>query len=690
MLVFSLDLETRLISAEDPFPEPICASISVRDEDGSYDTELIGQPDGIANAVHFVLETADVVVGHSVGYDFLCLVKHLPELTPAILDAYERLKITDTCIREKLLNLSNHGRIQSYRPTKDSPPVKLSYHLSDLEATYLGLDRSAWKKGEDAWRMRYAELVGVPANEYPEEAREYALADAENTLRIYYAQEEARAAKELSTKTEEFQARADFALNCFTDTGICIDPVARERLREQVEQDLAEPEKVLVERGFLTPGHDGIPYKNGAKDEDGNVKRTKPQKAKLAEKRLKEHVAAACKAAAVEPVRTEKGAVSLADDVLVDLAPLLGDEVLDAYVERQKVRKLQTTELPRLETDVIRGRYDVLKETGRTSCRKDRCYPSTNLQNIDSRVRQCYAPRRGAVLCSVDYSSLELVSLAQQSLRLFGYSKLAETLNAGRDAHAFLGAQLAAKLDPEFRRSHEAKEPVARYEAFQELQSTDPALFRKYRKFAKPTGLGYPGGLGPRTFLVFAKGTYGVDLVEEFGSEEKALEVAAELKALWLDTYPEMEDFFRHVNDTCAYGWGSEQQFQYVTPLGMVRRGADYCSCCNGLGMQSPSAEGAKEACWRLAKALATPGWFRDSGTRPLAFIHDEILAEIPEGPRELRDRCAREIERTMVEAMQECFPDVLVRAEPALMRRWDKDAEMVLGEDGLLDVWEG
>jgi hypothetical protein len=39
-----------------------------------------------------------------------------------------------------------------------------------------------------------------------------------------------------------------------------------------------------------------------------------------------------------------------------------------------------------------------------------------------------------------------------------------------------------------------------------------------------------------------------------------------------------------------------------------------------------------------------------------------------------------------MVDAMRPYTPDVLVRAEPALMRRWSKAAELV---DGKLVVWD-
>ena len=41
-----------------------------------------------------------------------------------------------------------------------------------------------------------------------------------------------------------------------------------------------------------------------------------------------------------------------------------------------------------------------------------------------------------------------------------------------------------------------------------------------------------------------------------------------------------------------------------------------------------------------------------------------------------------------MVEQMRTCVPDVKVKAEPALMRRWYKQAEAVYNE-GKLVPWE-
>jgi len=139
--------------------------------------------------------------------------------------------------------------------------------------------------------------------------------------------------------------------------------------------------------------------------------------------------------------------------------------------------------------------------------------------------------RPGHVFLSADYSSNELVSLADKCVQLFGRSVAADMINAGVDLHAFLAAQIAYEKWPDFRAmcdADEIKTQQARWEAFHDLKGCPffGKEFSAYRKLAKPVGLGFPGGLGAATFVSFAKG-YGVEVTEE---------EARHLKEIWLDS----------------------------------------------------------------------------------------------------------------------------------------------------------
>ena len=228
-------------------------------------------------------------------------------------------------------------------------------------------------------------------------------------------------------------------------------------------------------------------------------------------------------------------------------------------------------------------------------------------------------------------------------------------------------------------------------------------FYKHWRKFAKPVNLGYPGGLGPSTFVTYAASEqYGVNVTEE---------EAKTLRELWKQTYPEMKDYFQHINRECIdphnKGWDEENKkeyakYAYTSPYGMYRAGCDYCACANGLGLQTPSADGALTSLIKLVEACFVPGFnailgpaqgqtWLDAEVWPLMFVHDEHIGEMANtGPAadKVHARCM-EIKRIMIESMAVVTPDVKPNANICLMRRWDKRAEPVFDTSGMIQVWE-
>ena len=193
---------------------------------------------------------------------------------------------------------------------------------------------------------------------------------------------------------------------------------------------------------------------------------------------------------------------------------------------------------------------------------------------------------------------------------------------------------------------------------------------------AKPTGLGYPGGLGPVTFIEYARTTYGVPVTYE---EAKAL------RMLWLATYPEAEEYLNEwVPSQALTGvqikntkkGTMEQAHAYKTPLGMVRGRATYCSTANGFGLQSPSSECTKMGLHEVTEEC----WIRPGsvlyGDRMVNYVHDELMLEIKDQGAATNTEKASLVERHMQEQMSRITPDVRVSTEPALMLRWSKSAE--------------
>ena len=131
-----------------------------------------------------------------------------------------------------------------------------------------------------------------------------------------------------------------------------------------------------------------------------------------------------------------------------------------------------------------------------------------------------------------------------------------------------------------------------------------------------------------------------------------------------------------------AYGIGSEELARKLfgsevsTITGRVRGGVTFTQGCN-TPFSGLAADGAKLAMFNL---LA-------SGYRLNAFIHDEIVVEIPENSD--IDLEARMVDKIMCESMQQVTGNIPIKCEYAASRRWCKGAIPVFDENGKLKIWE-
>jgi DNA polymerase-1 len=186
---------------------------------------------------------------------------------------------------------------------------------------------------------------------------------------------------------------------------------------------------------------------------------------------------------------------------------------------------------------------------------------------------------------------------------------------------------------------------------------------------SKAANFGYPGGLGARTFIDYAKASYKVTL-----SEQEAMR----LRDSWFREWPEMRPYFERIAEiTSDYGPRSITQHK----SGRVRGGVSFTSAANSF-FQGLAADAAKEAMWLITKAC----WLdRESplfGSRMVAFIHDEFVLE---SPIDRASAAGDELARLMVLGAQKWIPDVPIIAEPKLMRNLDKGAETLRNEKGEL-----
>jgi hypothetical protein len=723
--VIGTDTETFLIGKDAIFPKIVCLSAALRGPASEWNLLLVSDGDSDFDAQIRNLFSGEnkeaIKVFCKAPYDLQVIGKCCPRLIPAIFAQVAEGKVSDLILREKLLVLATNGDLE-WRTLPDGSRAPRKYHLADMARDYLGKDLSKVKNDPDAWRLNYHLLSGMSVSKWPQDAIDYAVEDAKLNVEIYELQERRR--QEIIAerdhdpfKVETFRMMVSYALSFLTDRGMAVDPVEKRLIEELLAEELA-PEKMnlLIEKGILEPATPPRPAKRGVKAHrpdcadpktcDCPPKMVAGKDEKVTATALKKYVEALAKdnpevtLKYTEPTdKFPEGQLSVDAAWLEDHWHL--DPLLEQFYDRQKLQKLVTTEIPRMNwkdaegksvtAEVVHPCYDPLKATGRTSSYAQKLFPSFNCQNVDPRARGCYVPRPGHLLFSIDYSQMELGTAAQTCLSLFGKSVLADKINAKVDPHAYLGSQLAAKLDSDFREllaDAEIFEPDAVFGAFQDCKESGIKIatpdgpkdfYKHYRTFAKPTGLGYPGGLGPETFRKYAKATYGI-VVD--------LETATVLRQTWRETFPEFVAYHKYINDSCADPF-NDGKYRYTSPGGMLRSGCDYCAAANGMALQTPSAEGALYGVWDTVRACFDPSWLGTLYGKawPICFIHDEIVGEVLDNA-EAHD-IVYSIADLMVNAMRLITPDVRAAAQPVLMRRWSKDAEPMFDSNKKLIPWE-
>ncbi len=167
--------------------------------------------------------------------------------------------------------------------------------------------------------------------------------------------------------------------------------------------------------------------------------------------------------------------------------------------------------------DEIHPQYRTLVRTGRTSANG----PNIQQAPRDGWYRSLFVARPGYRLTAVDYSFIELRTLAQDMEYRYGHSTLADVIRSGVDPHVNTAAlSLGMGL-----------------EDFQALKKTDPVRFKTARQAAKAVNFGIPGGLGKFKLRAYAKKNYGVDMTLEEASDLRQTLITKVYPELtrWLD-----------------------------------------------------------------------------------------------------------------------------------------------------------
>lgn len=479
------------------------------------------------------------------------------------------------------------------------------------------------EKGEDTWRLRYHELREMPVKKWPHDATSYALTDAITTLRLAEAMR-----PEID---ERAQTRYSLAMQLMSSWGIRTDLAAVDALESALRGDFDRLQAAVLASGLVRAQGKTTPK---------IVKDTQA-------------IAARVEAAlgAATP-RTPTGRVSIAEETL----DACEDPSLQALAQYNGLQKTLGTFVPILRRGTqypISARWRVLMETGRTSCSD----PALQQLPRATGVRECFRARSGYAYIASDYEVAELRSLAQVCYTWFGESRLRDVIIAGRDPHLILAGALIGETDYDV--------VLARYRA-------GDAAVKEARQGAKAGNFGFPGGLGVDGFLAYAKG-YGLTI-----DRARAKEIRDAWFASWPEVRPYLDKASRITSDT-----GTRRIKQIRS--GRVRGGLRFTQAANTM-FQGLTADGALAALYEVSRRAYTEPASALYGSRPVAFLHDEILIETP---LYLVDEAAAELEDVMRHEMERYTPDVPAACTAHAMLVWSKSATATYDDEGCLIPWE-
>lgn len=633
-LVF--DCETELIAAGRVVPRCVCVSAQLLTLEGA----LVGEPllfDAGAGWPAFwgaVLPRVGWVGGHNVAYDMAVICRAWPELAPSVWALYQEGRVWDSGLAERLKALALGWSVHPV--TMRAGVVSRGLSLADLVAAHLGLEVGAVKRDPSSPRFAYGRLVGVPLEEWSEEARRYALDDARLTARVIASQWReleplasrhrlpldelhTSAGRLISWASLSLQVAADFALMHLRAWGLRSSPERVKAWREALEARQAE----LLKR----PKALGLVRDNGKRD-------------------LKALRAALELAYGADCPRTPKGAASTSGEALKGS----GEPALVDLGELGEVEKLLSTFGPTLEAaskGPLCARWNSLVRSGRTSC------TSPNLQQLPRKggVREAFTPRAGWVYIGADYSTAELVALADICERWGLRSRMAEQIRAGRDLHLALAADMLGLS----------------YEEAAARKAAGDVEVSEARQRAKIPNFGLPGGLGAQGLVDYAAGS----------GAELTLSEAQELRAAWFKAWPEMSGYFERVEAAVESGRAIQEGSR------RVRGGVGYTDCANTY-FQGLVSDGAKRALFEVVRACFMVPSSPLYGARPVLFVHDEIICEVREAQA---PAAADELARVMVQNMNKHLQHLTMSADAWASRVWRKGLEGVRDEAGRLVI---
>jgi DNA polymerase I-like protein with 3'-5' exonuclease and polymerase domains len=662
-------------------------------------------------------------VFHNVAFDFWVLWEVLSPSGRALLhDKVEIGHVHDTMLLELLIVLATTGGQREGVGFK--PPT-----LDELTTKWGNLRTPK----DDPYRQRYGEIVGVPFADVTDRGFwDYAILDAVNLATVWPAMSAMAfdlsvaaifspsvgtyevapyALAQFGPLSETIQVKAAIALADISRRGIAVDQQALRGVDQKLRDEMTDLVRWIKDHypQLLTY------YKE--KKRAGVIrvnKKTRVPRLQLKELRgLLLTIERDLDRKAPRTGKTKEISASL--DVWRNLAP--HHPLVEKWTRLADVGKLLqfTTKITGVE--VVRSGYRTLVSTGRTSASG----PNIQQQPRDAWFRQLFVPRPGYKLVAADYSFIELRTLASVCLSKFGRSKLADVIRDGTDPHAYTAAMtLGMSLDnfkvlktsdpAGYKRNRQAAKAInfgvpgglgaARLAVYAKTtygvdmsQETAKALKAQLTEEVYPEIGEYLADSSLADLAAVVKQPLAKvrRALEPKRQDDIAMQAVRKIikgtpytvdgrhyYPVWVEQVWEgLETLMEHVDDPKVReavarhegsNWLEGELFNkpVATRTGRVRADVGYTEARN-TPFQGLAADGAKLALWRAVMDGALGEW----PGRLVAFLHDEIVAEVP---IETADRDARHLETVMNTEMQQVLhPLVPSACEVVIGDRWTK-----------------
>lgn len=628
-------------------------------------------------------------VAHNLAFDYWVLSQATG--IKGLQDLVDEGRFCDSMLLDQLLQLARVGKGGSWEFLR-------AKNLGLIAQEYCGLkvDKA------DPYRLRYEEILGVDFKEVDSGFLDYAIGDAIVLWKaIGPMLQEAKLLQgpmtpRVQDKTYDIyrdaQRRFGLLSNTIqTKTAVVLAEVYRRGIGVNSEKVTVLGERLKgeldVKVSWIKENYPQLfsYYKIKARAGQFMVNKN-TQVPKLKVKELKEVLKLIPLGPNVVIPRTPKTHdLSTSLDVWRDAAP--DHPLVKNWTEMSDLGKLLQFCFQLKDKESVHPRYHALVRTGRTSC------TTPNIQQMpkEAHFRDCFMPRSGFMFAAIDFSFIELRTLASVCLAKYGSSRLGDVIVGGVDPHVHTASMLVGMS----------------LEDFQKLKDTHPDLYKKHRQAAKAVNFGVPGGLGAAKLVLYAKTNYGVTMTLEearrfkdglcnrvypelgwYLTDGSLLDLANNLKthvgqvkaalkveevtagltmggvkkivggrAFKADGTPFNSYWVSNVWNALVgldasedarvrevlsrqegSPWLEERLFSrtVATLTGRLRSGVSYTEARN-TPFQGLAADGAKLALWGLHKA----------GFRIVAFIHDEVLLEVKD------EEEAKEAQRIMDREMK-------------------------------------